>query len=235
MRPLRPRSALALLGLLWLAVALGAPLFGSQPIGLSEVLRGDPTALAIFWQLRLPRVLLATFPRSSEEMAERGVSFLLEVARECPGIDFSLLSRPWRTGGTAAEATRRLIAAGNLTNVTLLDGVQEDMRALYLQHDFTVIPFTTPDGGKECPRSLVETMACGVPVLISEVAQFSAFVRERECGQVFALDPQSFAGAVDAALSRYQVIRDNAMRESRAQFDLRATMKSYAEIYEAAH
>ena len=182
-----------------------------------------------------PRVLLATFPRASEEMAERGVTFLLEVARECPHIEFSLLSRPWRTGGTAAEATRQLIAAGNLTNVTLLDGVQDDMRALYLQHDFTVIPFTTPDGGKECPRSLVETMACGVPVLISEVAQFSAFVRERACGQVFALDPQSFAGAVDAALSRYQVIRENAIRESRAHFDLRATMKSYAEIYEAAH
>jgi glycosyltransferase involved in cell wall biosynthesis len=184
---------------------------------------------------RKPRILLATFPRASEEMSERGVSFLLEVARAFPAIEFSLLSRPWRTGGTAAETTRQLIAAGSLANVTLLDGVQDDMRALYLQHDFTVIPFTTPDGGKECPRSLVETLACGVPVLISEVAPFSAFVRERDCGQVFALDPQGFASAIEVALSRYPVLRENAIRESRTQFDLRATMKSYAEIYETAH
>lgn len=183
---------------------------------------------------RRPRVLLATFPRTAEELAERGVLFLLQVAREYPDFEFSLLSRPWRTGGTAAEHTRGLIAAGNLTNVTLLEGARDDMRSVYLQHDFTVIPFTTPEGGKECPRSLVETMACGVPVLISEAAPFSAFVRERQCGEVFALDPQGFAQAIGAALSRYSVLSENAVRESHAQFDMRATMKAYAEIYEAA-
>ncbi len=73
MHPLRPRSALALLGLLWLAVAFGAPLLGSQPIGLSEVLRGDPTALTIFWQLRLPRVLLALLAGGA--LATAGLGF----------------------------------------------------------------------------------------------------------------------------------------------------------------
>ncbi|MEP7011963.1 MAG: iron ABC transporter permease [Acidobacteriota bacterium] len=73
MRPLRPRSALALLGLVWLAVALGAPLLGSQPIGLADVLRGDPTALAIFWQLRLPRVLLALLAGGA--LATAGLGF----------------------------------------------------------------------------------------------------------------------------------------------------------------
>jgi len=182
-----------------------------------------------------PRVLLATFPRTVEELATRGVNFLLEVARQYPGIDFSLLSRPWRTGGTAGEHTKQLIAASGLANVTVIDGVQQDMRALYLQHDFTVIPYTTPDGGKECPRSLIETLACGVPVLISEVAPLSNFVRERDCGTVFALTPAGFAGAIDAALSHYPRLCENAVRESRANFDVRATMKAYAALYEAAH
>ncbi|HXU44779.1 MAG TPA: iron ABC transporter permease [Thermoanaerobaculia bacterium] len=57
-RPLDPRLALGLLGLLWLAVAFGAPLLGSQKVALGEVFR-DGTAATIFWQLRLPRVLLA--------------------------------------------------------------------------------------------------------------------------------------------------------------------------------
>lgn len=54
-----PRRALLLLAVLWLAVALLAPLVGSRPLSLGALLDGDPATAAIFWQLRLPRVLLA--------------------------------------------------------------------------------------------------------------------------------------------------------------------------------
>jgi iron complex transport system permease protein len=47
------------LALLWLAVAVLAPLVGSRPLSLAALLSGDPAASAILWQLRLPRVLLA--------------------------------------------------------------------------------------------------------------------------------------------------------------------------------
>ena len=55
----RPRLTLALLVLLAVATVVVAPLVGTQRISLGEVLHGDPSAGAIFWQLRLPRVLLA--------------------------------------------------------------------------------------------------------------------------------------------------------------------------------
>jgi iron complex transport system permease protein len=55
----RPRLVLALLLLLTLAALIVAPLVGTQRISLADVLHGEPTASAIFWQLRLPRVLLA--------------------------------------------------------------------------------------------------------------------------------------------------------------------------------
>ena len=55
----RPGLALAILAVLACAALVGAPLAGSQEVSLTDVLRGEPTAAAIFWQLRLPRVLLA--------------------------------------------------------------------------------------------------------------------------------------------------------------------------------
>jgi len=55
----RPRLVLALLFLAAVAAVLIAPLLGTQSIALADVLHGEPTAAAIFWQLRLPRVLLA--------------------------------------------------------------------------------------------------------------------------------------------------------------------------------
>jgi len=179
-----------------------------------------------------PRVLLATFPRSSEELEERGVSFLLKTARQFPDIRFTLLSRPWRGGSTALESVKRQLTDGSLANVTVLEGVQADMRAVYLQHDFTVIPYTVADGGKECPRSLVETLACGVPVLISDVAPFSEFVREHQCGESFGLEPASFAAAVERASSRYPQLSANAATCARANFDLRRTTQAYAAIYD---
>ncbi len=72
MRP-RPGPALLVLLLLWGAVVIGAPLVGSQPISLGDVLRGDPTAEAIFWQLRLPRVLLALLAGAG--LAVSGLAF----------------------------------------------------------------------------------------------------------------------------------------------------------------
>lgn len=72
MRP-RPRTALFVLFLLWVAVAIGAPLVGSQPVSLGDVLRGEPTAGAIFWQLRLPRVLLALLAGAG--LAVSGLAF----------------------------------------------------------------------------------------------------------------------------------------------------------------
>ncbi|HEX4964638.1 MAG TPA: iron ABC transporter permease [Thermoanaerobaculia bacterium] len=55
----RPRTALLVLCALWIGTVLVAPLVGSQPVSLHDVLRGEPTAASIFWQIRLPRVLLA--------------------------------------------------------------------------------------------------------------------------------------------------------------------------------
>jgi iron complex transport system permease protein len=56
---IHPRATLLLLLGLWIAAFLLAPLVGSHAISLRDVLSGDPMATAIFWQLRMPRVLLA--------------------------------------------------------------------------------------------------------------------------------------------------------------------------------
>ncbi|HEV7515665.1 MAG TPA: iron ABC transporter permease [Thermoanaerobaculia bacterium] len=58
-RPRRPALVLTLLFVLWVGVLALAPLIGSHAALARELLAGDPTAVAIFWQLRLPRVLLA--------------------------------------------------------------------------------------------------------------------------------------------------------------------------------
>jgi iron complex transport system permease protein len=69
----RPAAAVGLLTVAWLAVLVVAPLVGSQPLEVGELLAGDETTGAIFWQLRLPRVLLAVL--AGGVLAISGVAF----------------------------------------------------------------------------------------------------------------------------------------------------------------
>lgn len=111
----RPRFALLALLLLWTAVLIGAPLVGSQPVSLDSVLRGEPTAAAIFWQLRLPRVLLALLAGAG--LAVSGLAFQTLFRNE--------LAEPYTLGiatGAALGAvlSLRLEEAGLLLGMPLV-------------------------------------------------------------------------------------------------------------------
>ena len=69
----RRGAVLAGLAVLWLGVLVIVPLVGSQPVRLGDVVAGEPTAALIFWQLRLPRVLLALVAGGA--LAVAGVGF----------------------------------------------------------------------------------------------------------------------------------------------------------------
>jgi iron complex transport system permease protein len=56
---MRPRTALLILLAVWIATLLATPLVGSQRISLAGILHGDPSVQMIFWQIRLPRILLS--------------------------------------------------------------------------------------------------------------------------------------------------------------------------------
>jgi iron complex transport system permease protein len=111
----RPGLALLVLLLLWFAVLVGAPLVGSQPVSLEDVLRGEPTAAAIFWQLRLPRVLLALLAGAG--LAVSGLAFQTLFRNE--------LAEPYTLGiatGAALGAvlSLRLEEAGLLLGMPLV-------------------------------------------------------------------------------------------------------------------
>jgi iron complex transport system permease protein len=69
----KPRTALLILLAVWIATMILTPLVGSQPIRLADILRGDPTVSSIFWQIRLPRILLALLGGAA--LATSGLGF----------------------------------------------------------------------------------------------------------------------------------------------------------------
>lgn len=180
-----------------------------------------------------PRLLFASAPRSEAELGPRGVYLLLEAAGALPELHFRLLFRSWATGYSSLAPIRRHLENRRIANVELSDGAVPDMATVYPDFHFTVIPYTTPDGGKECPNSLVEGLACGVPVLISSVSPFSAFVARNACGIVFDPTAEGLGAAVARGMERWPQLSKAARAAAERHFCQRGMLRRYEEIYGA--
>lgn len=178
-----------------------------------------------------PRVLFASAPRAAEELGARGVNLLLDAAQANPDVSFLLLFRRWRTRYTSLEPTRAAIAARRLSNVELRDGDVSDMPSIFAQSDLTVVPYTAPGGGKDCPNSAIESLACGVPVLVSRLCPLAQFVEENGCGVAFEPTPQALGEAIRSALSSWPQLSARARPAAEAHFDVDQLLRFYDGLY----
>jgi iron complex transport system permease protein len=96
----RVRLALLLLLALWLGTLIAAPLIGSQSVSFSRVLHGDPTAASIFWQIRLPRILLSLLGGAALAVSGLGFQTLFRNA----------LAEPYTLGISSGAALGAVLA-----------------------------------------------------------------------------------------------------------------------------
>ena len=159
---LHPRFQNALRALLPLLGDRGADARdGAAPGGGGSRCREDQADLS----RHRPRALRAAVRCGGGAVASRAVRHLSARA----GGN----SRPWRSGGTALAAVKDELARRPRAKVVLHEGVHAVMSGFYHRNAFTVIPYMSAAGGKECPRSLLESLACGVPALVSRCAPFA--------------------------------------------------------------
>lgn len=180
------------------------------------------------------RILFATAPRTRGEMQARGVHLVLAAARLADGLHFRLLYRPWRSGYSSLAATRRAIAEAELRNVELTNFAVPRMQDVYPEHDLTVIPYTTSTGGKECPSSALESLACGVPVLASSKCGFSRFIEENRCGVVFEPTPEGLLEAAERAMADGDELSKRARATAVEHLDAQAQLRGYEQLYRNA-
>jgi glycosyltransferase involved in cell wall biosynthesis len=175
------------------------------------------------------RVLFASSPDKASWLDARGVPLILDAAALRPDIAFRLLWRPW---GNSLARVRQCVAERGLRNVDIVVGRVEDMSGEYRAAHVTVAPFTEMSRCKPAPNSLVESMACGRPVVTTPVVGLAELVRDEQAGIVCEPTGAALAESLDRLSSDWTAFSDRARRTAERWFAKRAFLEGYERIYQ---
>lgn len=173
------------------------------------------------------RLLFASAPALPDELAERGVPLLVELARRAPGVEVVLLWRPW---GDIAAARRALAALEPPANLRLEFGARDDMPAVYRSCD-AVVHCPRPDFGKSAPNAVIEGLACGRPALVTSACGLAAPIAAAGAGVVAEASAAGLAAGIERLRCGYASFAAAARALAVLRFDRAAFVAAYARIY----
>jgi glycosyltransferase involved in cell wall biosynthesis len=174
-------------------------------------------------------VLFASSPEEATWLEARGIPQLLEAAALRPNMRFRLLWRPW---GNSLPRLRQMLAQRELHNVELVVGRFADMVGQYRAAHATVAPFTRMRQCKSAPNSLVESLACGRPVVVSPQVGLAELVQEGRAGISSEVSGQALADSFDRIQADWSAFSSGARRLAERWFATERFLEAYHNLYQ---
>lgn len=177
-------------------------------------------------------IVIGTVARIQDVKNHRGLVSAFARLRELAPEQRARLRLSIVGDGPLMGAVREQVAALGLQDVVWLPGARADVAALL--HGFSL--FTLPSLAEGTPVSMLEAMACGLPVVASRVGGIPEVVSD---GVEGSLVPPQDVEALAQALAAY--VRDPALRRQRgeaararveAAFSMRAMLAEYGKLYD---
>jgi glycosyltransferase involved in cell wall biosynthesis len=174
-------------------------------------------------------VLFVSSPDRKSWLEARGIPQILDAAKLQPQIRFRLLWRPW---GRSESQVRQWIAERGLQNVELTVRCSSNMAEEYRKAHVTVAPFIDANRSKPAPNSLIESMACGRPVLATEVVGLAGLIREGGAGEICAPTGEALAESLETLQKDWRHYSVSGRRLAEQFFGLEKFVEAYEELYD---
>jgi glycosyltransferase involved in cell wall biosynthesis len=105
--------------------------------------------------------------------------------------------------------------------------------ATHYQHaHVTVAPFTAIDRCKPAPNSIIESLACGRPVVVTSKVGLADLIREHCSGVTCGESAESLADALDRVQSDWNDSSARSRSLAENYFSRQRFLQGYAELYE---
>lgn len=139
----------------------------------------------------------------------KGVPLLLEAFKEFIKEEDAILYIVWR-GKYNSELYQMIKRLDLKEHVEVIDGVV-DMPEMYAKTHITVIPFLNLWRSPEIPLSAVESLACGRPVVTTDVGKIAEIVKTYRCGCVAKPSKDDFLLALKECKKKYKIYQRNCV------------------------
>jgi len=174
------------------------------------------------------RLMVGSSPWTIGQFAQKGIDVLLATARRQPRLRLVFL---WR-GVLVDEIKRRIVEMGVEAQVKVLNH-RVDVNQILAQIHGSVSLATDPQVIVPYPHSLLESLAAGKPVLVSQSIPMSDDVARLDCGIVIdTVDVRALLAAVEKFARRYVALREAARYVGARDFGIEAMISSYRSVYE---
>ena len=175
------------------------------------------------------RLLVASAPWTKAQFQSKGIDALLALVQQRPDIELICL---WR-GVLLAEMQQRLAAYNVADRVKVMDKLVDVNEILGTVHatinlaaDAAII--------KGYPHSLLDSLAAGKPVLVSQAIPMADYVAQTGCGVVVkSVTPQAIEQAVAELVGNYDGFVATAVQVGQRDFTQAAMIDSYRAVYQA--
>ena len=174
------------------------------------------------------KILFASSPFNPDFFETRGINFLLNNIKNVPNVEFIFV---WRKElyNLLVEKVQEL----NIKNITIINQDIEDMSKVYNSVNAVIVPYASLNYNKPCPYSILESLACERPVIVSEFVGISDLITKEDCGVVFKLNTSSFVVAINNLITSYSKYKNNSRKTAIKYFDIGNMLKEYKKVYEA--
>ena len=173
-------------------------------------------------------ILFASSPIAKDlhSLHRRGVVLLIETAKRLRDCRFIFL---WR--GRHAEMFSQLLSEAGADNIQVINKIVPNIADVLKSVHCTILSPESWDECKPCPNSLIESLACGRPVLASNRVGISNLIELERCGITFSPDPAEIQDAVLKLRNNYEIYRKNALLTARRYFSVEKFVGAYVDLY----
>ena len=194
-------------------------------IDLEKFKYSEPRDLNVF------RILFASAPTienpKENNFENKGVSLMLVAFKEFCKYYNAELILIWRNKHLKDLFTK--IKELKLEkSVKIYNGIV-NMPRVYAQSHVAIIPYKNLIQSTEMPLSAIESLACGRPVLTSNIPEISELIRINKCGVVFKPEKNSFVTALLECRKNYKNYQKNCRNTAKCLFG--ENTAKYVRIY----
>ena len=172
-------------------------------------------------------ILFASSPLNAADFLSRGIYLITAVAALLPEVRFLLV---WRKHHLAK--LERIVAAAGVSNVTIRSGVIENMAEVYDGVHAAVLPGLEHRSFIPCPRSGLEAMAHGKPLLVSNLVAIAPSVTRSGAGITFEPTIAQLRAAIVRLMAEYPAYQANTQSYVAENFCPSTHIELYRRLYQ---